>query len=220
MLLGHYAVALAAKRAAPRASVGWLFFAAQFADLLWPLLLFAGIERVEIREGATAFTPLDFVHYPVSHSLLALIGWGVLIGGVYRLLRRQRSEAVIIGLLVPSHWVLDAVVHAPDLPILPGLDLRIGYSLWNSVASTWVVELSLILAGALLYSTFTRATDAVGRWAFIAFVVVLTGTWAATGLGPPPPDVTALAVSALALWLTVPWGAWFDRHRQPVSIEP
>lgn len=216
MFLGHYAVALAAKRAAPRVSMGWLFAGSQFADLLWPLLLLTGLETVEIRPGVTAFTPLDFTSYPISHSLLTLIGWGVLLGALYYVLRRDRVGAVIVGMLVPSHWMLDAVVHRPDLPLLPGVDLRIGMGLWNSIPATWFVEAALFAAGILLYSSFTRARDATGRWAFVAFVVVLAGLYAATALGPPPPDVPTLALSALVLWLTVAWGAWFDRHRSPL----
>lgn len=216
MFLGHYAVALAAKRAAPRVSMGWLFAGAQFADLLWPLLLLTGLETVEITPGITEFTPLDFTSYPISHSLLALIGWGALLGGLYHVLRRDLAGALIVGLLVPSHWILDAVVHRPDLPLLPGVDLRVGMGLWNSVTATLFVEAALFAAGILLYSSFTRARDVTGRWAFVAFVIVLAGLYAATALGPPPPDLVTLAASALALGLTVAWGAWFDRHRSPL----
>src|SRR5262245_25636207 len=80
MFIGHYAVAFGAKRVVPRVSLGTLFLCAQLADLIWPTLVLLGVERVEVRPGATAMTPLDFVSYPYSHSLLALAAWGALIG--------------------------------------------------------------------------------------------------------------------------------------------
>ena len=80
MFLGHYAVAIAAKRAAPRASLGTLIAAAAFLDLVWPVLVLLGLERVVVEPGATAFTPLDFEHYPISHSLVMSVAWGAALG--------------------------------------------------------------------------------------------------------------------------------------------
>ena len=134
MFLGHYAVALAAKRAAPRTSLGTLIFAAQWLDELWPILLLAGVERVRIVPGLMAANPLDFVSYPISHSLLMAIVWGAVIGGIYFAVRRYVSGAWIVALAVVSHWVLDLVVHRPDLPVWPGSATRVGLGLWNSIA--------------------------------------------------------------------------------------
>jgi hypothetical protein len=114
MFIGHFALGFGAKRWAPAVSLGTLFLAAQFVVLLWPTLLLLGIEHVRVVPGITAFTPLDFTHYPVSHSLLAGVGWGIALGGGYALLRRNRRAAVVIGLLVLSHWMLDFVTHRPD----------------------------------------------------------------------------------------------------------
>src|SRR3954447_26978834 len=120
MFLGHFAVALAAKRAAPRTSLGTLVLAAQLLDILWPVLLLAGVERVEIRPGDTAFTPLHFEHYPVSHSLATSIDWAGVFGTAYYAITRYRRGAVVIAALVVSHWALDWITHRPDLPLWPG----------------------------------------------------------------------------------------------------
>ena len=164
MFLGHFGVGFAAKRAAPRLSLGVLFLAAQFIDLLWPTLLLIGVERVSIAPGITAVTPLDFEHYPVSHSLLAVVGWSVLVGGVCFVLRRSWREALLLALLVISHWFLDALVHRPDLPLAPVGDARVGLGLWNSLAATLLVEGSIFLGGVWMYARATRARDAAGRW--------------------------------------------------------
>ncbi len=94
MFLGHYGLAFAAKRAAPRMSLGALAFAAQFLDEVWPILLLLGVEQVRIVPGLMATSPLDFVSYPYSHSLAMAVMWGALIGGVYYLLRRYGRGAI------------------------------------------------------------------------------------------------------------------------------
>ena len=133
MFLGHFGVAFGAKRYAPTAGLGVLFLAAQFVDVLWPTLLLLGVERVAIVPGITTVTPLDFQHYPVSHSLAAVIGWAALLGGAYYAMFRSRRAAWVIAALVVSHWFLDLVVHRPDLPLAPGHEARLGLGLWNSL---------------------------------------------------------------------------------------
>lgn len=215
MFIGHFAVGFAAKRLAPQASLGTLFFAAQFIDLLWPSLLLLGIERVQIAPGNTAFTPLDFEHYPWSHSLLAVLGWSVLIGVACHLARHDRRTSLILGVLVLSHWLLDFLTHRPDLPLWPG-SAAVGLGLWNSVPGTLVLEIGLFALGILIYLRTTRARDGIGRWALVALVVFLGAVYASNLLGPPPPDVTAIAWVGHAQWLLVAWGYWIDRHRATV----
>lgn len=215
MFIGHFAVGFAAKRLAPQASLGTLFFAAQFIDLLWPSLLLLGIERVQIAPGNTAFTPLDFEHYPWSHSLLAVLGWSVLIGVAYHLARHDRRTSLILGVLVLSHWLLDFLTHRPDLPLWPG-SAAVGLGLWNSVPGTLVLEIGLFVLGILIYLRTTQARDGIGRWALVALVVFLGAVYAGKLLGPPPPDVTAIAWVGHAQWLLVAWGYWIDRHRATV----
>ena len=215
MFLAHFALALAAKPAAPRASLGVLVAAAQFPDLLWPFLLLAGVEQVAIAPGDTAFTPLRFVSYPISHSLLTVLMWALLWAVAYYVTRGDRRGACAVLLLVASHWLLDAVAHRPDLPLSPWNDARVGLGLWNSVQLTLALELLMLGAGAVVYLRSTAPADRTGRFAIWALLALLVLIEFGTLLGPPPPSTEAVAWAALALWLVVLWAAWADRHRPP-----
>jgi hypothetical protein len=219
MFIGHYAVGLAAKKAAPAVSLGTLFLAAQWIDLLWPLLLLLGLERVRPDPGNTAFTPLDFYHYPITHSLIMVVIWGLVVGGVYYAVKRRIRGAWMLGALVVSHWGLDFLTHRPDLPLAPGSTRMVGLGLWNSVAASVVVEGTLFLAGIALYLSATQAKDGTGIWAFWSLVGFLGLIWVGNIFSPPPSDWRMIAWAGLGLWLTVPWGYWIDRHREPRSAE-
>jgi len=213
MFLGHYAVAIGAKKVAPKTSLGTLFAAAAFLDLVWPVLVLAGDERVAVAPGATAFTPLDFEHYPISHSLVMSVVWGAVFGTVYFLVRRDRRAAAVLGALVVSHWALDAVVHRPDLPLTLGGDARIGLGLWNSITGTLAVELAMFAAGLWSYVRATRADDGIGGVGLAVFVLFLLVIYAGAAFGPPPPSANAIAWSDMGQWLVVLLAAWIDRHR-------
>lgn len=215
MFLGHYAVAMGAKKAAPLTSLGTCILAAQLLDLLWPVFLLLGWERVRIDPGNTAVTPLDFVAYPISHSLLAVLGWGLALGAGYWLVRRYPRGAIVVAALVVSHWFLDAIVHRPDLPLAPGDGIRVGLGLWNSLPATLVVEVGLFAVGAWLYTRVTEPLDRVGTWSFATLVTVLGLIYVMNLFGGVPPGETEVAVVTLGLWLFVPWGYWIDRHRRP-----
>jgi hypothetical protein len=216
MFLGHFGLGFGSKRAVPAVSLGTLFLAAQFADLLWPNLVLLGVERVEIRPGATVVTPLDFVSYPYSHSLLALSVWGALFGGLYGAVRRSRLRAAIaLALLVVSHWVLDYITHRPDLPLIPGGETRVGLGLWFSLPGTLAAELGLFVIGIVLYARCTTPRDrsgSIGLWSLVVFLLVV---YLVSAFGPPPPSASAVAWSAQAMWLLVVWAFWVDRHRLP-----
>ncbi|MGB6032212.1 MAG: metal-dependent hydrolase, partial [Bacteroidota bacterium] len=162
MFIGHFGVGFAAKKADPKVSLGTLFMASQFIDLLWPVFLLLGLERVEIDPGNTAFTPLDFVHYPFTHSFLGVLFWAVLFGVVYFMIRKSGKSALLLGGLVLSHWFLDLITHRPDLPLLPWSDVKAGFGLWNSVALTLLVESLIFIAGVFLYMRVTRAKNRAG----------------------------------------------------------
>jgi membrane-bound metal-dependent hydrolase YbcI (DUF457 family) len=213
MFLGHFGVGFGAKAAAPKVSLGTLFLAAQFIDLLWPTLLLFGIERVNIRTDGKQYPPLDFVYYPFSHSLLAVIVWAMLFAAVYYFIRRDRASAVVLGLAVISHWVLDLIVHYPDLPLYPGGSSLLGFAIWSSPILEMVLELSIFALGVWLYLRTTKAIDATGRWALWSLLAVLVTIHLANTIGAPPPSVTALAWVGQAQWLLVAWGYWVDRHR-------
>jgi hypothetical protein len=214
MFIGHFGLAFAAKRVAPSVSLGTLFLAAQLADLVWPSLVLLGLEKVEVAPGATAVTPLDFVSYPYSHSLVALALWAALFAGTHWAIQR-RGGAVpwLIAALVLSHWVLDALTHRPDMPLLIGAGPLVGLGLWNSVPGTVVIETALFLAGVWLYLRATRALDRTGVLALGALVAFLLAVSVANLLGPPPPSALAVAWVAQSIWLLVLWGYWIDRHR-------
>jgi membrane-bound metal-dependent hydrolase YbcI (DUF457 family) len=215
MFIGHFGVGFGAKAVAPRVSLGILFLAAQFIDLLWPTLLLLGVERVRIAPGATVVTPLVFEHYPVSHSLLAVVAWAALLALAYLYLRRDRRGALVLGLAVISHWLLDAIVHQPDLPLFPGSAQLVGLDLWSSLPATLAIELPLFSGGAWLYARATQARDRIGRWGLWALVFFLIGIHAGNLFGPPPPDVMAIAWAGQLQWLLVLWAYWVDSHRDP-----
>jgi hypothetical protein len=217
MFIGHFGLGFAAKRVAPRVSLGTAFLAAQFLDLLWPTFLLLGIESVRIAPGATAVTPLIFEHYPISHSLVAAIGWGLGLGAVYALIRNNMRGAILVAALVVSHWLLDLIVHVPDLPLTPGMDTVVGLGLWQSKAATLAVEVPIFAAGVWLYATSTRATDKVGSYGLMGLVGFLALIHAGNLLGPPPPNVTAIAWVGQAQWLLVAWAYWVDEHRSALT---
>lgn len=213
MFLGHFAAGLAAKKLTPYTSLGTLLLSAQLLDLIWPTLLLRGTERVRISPGITAVTPLDFVSYPWSHSLLMAVVWAVLFSGVYVLIRRYPRGAVVALGLVVSHWVLDLVTHRPDLPLMPLAGPVVGLGLWSSLPATVAVEGLMFALGLYLYRINTEPVDKVGSGAFVAFAIALVAIYAASLFGPPPPDERWVAYVGHAQWLLVAWGYWLDRHR-------
>jgi membrane-bound metal-dependent hydrolase YbcI (DUF457 family) len=216
VFIGHFGVALAAKKVAPKPSLGTLVLAALLVDGIWPVFVLLGWEKVEIVPGITTVTPLLFVSYPYTHSIVAGAVWAALLGGGYFLLRRDRGGAAWICALVLSHWVLDFASHRPDMPVL--LDgPKVGLGLWNSLPATLFVEFALFGIGTWLYATSTRARDRIGAVAFYVFVATLAVLYLSSVFGPPPPSVEVLAISGLLSWLFVPWAYWIDRHRAPVA---
>ena len=197
--------------------MGTTFLAAQFIDLLWPFFLLAGIEKVAIEPGNTASTPLNFISYPYSHGLLAVLLWALLFGGLYYAVQKDTRSAALLSLLVLSHWVLDFITHRPDLPLSFSEETKVGLGLWNQKGAAMAVEAVLFIVGCYFYLTATRPrnkTGSVATWSFIIIMVVL---YIMNALGDPPPSVTVLAYVGLAQWLFVAWGYWIDRNRMPVG---
>ncbi|MBU0676452.1 MAG: hypothetical protein KJ950_17590 [Proteobacteria bacterium] len=213
MFIGHFGVGFGAKSVAPKISLGTLFVAAQFIDLLWPTLLLLGVERVRIVPGATVVTPLLFEQYPISHSLLAVAGWALLVGLISLVLWRQPRRAFVLGALVISHWGLDAIVHRPDLPLYPGSEILIGMKAWSSLPLTLAIEVPIFALGVWLYGRVTRPDDAIGKWGFRWLVIFMGIVYGGNLFGPPPPSTTAIAWSGQLQWLLVLWGYWIDSHR-------
>jgi len=220
MFIGHYALGFAAKRATPRTSLGTLFVAPTFADLLWPIFLLLGVEHAHMVPGANPFLTLWLDDYPYSHSLFALIVWGVLLGYLYKAKTGDKRAALVIGLLVVSHWVLDFVTHRPDIQLYPG-GAKLGLGLWNSPAATVIVESVMLIAGVAIYLRATRARDSIGRWGLWGLVVLLAGSYLSTLFMPAPTDMRALAIGGIifeGLFVLIAW--WVDRHRDATSGHP
>jgi hypothetical protein len=213
VFIGHYALGLAAKRMVPRTSLGTLIAAPTLADLLWPAFLLLGWERVTSVGGSNPFLTLRFDSYPISHSLLTLIGWGLLCAALYRIQTGFARGAVVVGLLVVSHWLLDYVVHVPDLPLYPG-GPKVGLGLWHSPPATIVVEAIMSLVGIALYLGTTRARDRVGRYGLAAFLALIGLSYVGALLSPPLTNMHALAIGGLVFgWLFVGIAGWVDGHR-------
>jgi len=218
VFIGHFAVAFASKKVAPKVSLGTLVIAAAFLDVVWPVLVLLGVERFRIVPGFTAINPFDFVYYPWSHSLLMTAVWALLFALVYFAVRGDRAGAVWLGIAVASHWVLDFVSHRPDLPLYPGGGERLGLGLWQSLPATFAVEGLMFAAGIALYMQSTKARDRTGTiawWAFVGLLLVLyvPGPWS-----PPPPGENAVAIMGIvALAIFGPWAYWIDRHRVSAS---
>lgn len=213
MLLGHYGVAFAAKTQSPRTPLWLLVLAATFLDLLWTTFLVLDIEKVEIVDGITKITPFNFIYYPFSHSLLAVVMWAIIFAFVYFAVTRYKQEALVLGALVVSHWFLDFLVHRPDLPLNFNKEYFFGLGLWNFPLITIILEFGLLFAGLIMYLKTTTSTDTVGVYALYALVGFLSVIYLLNIFGPPPPNVKFISYAGHASWLFVLWSAWIDRHR-------
>lgn len=225
MFLGHYGVAFALKRAEPKLSLGTLFVAVQLADLLWGAFILLGWERARIVPGYTAVTPLEFLDYPISHSLVAAIAWAVVAAALYyswptRDTTRHWQAAAIVGLAVFSHYPLDVLVHVPDLPLAGNDSPKLGLGLWNNLTATLIAELLVLGIGVAVYGTLRSHRHPVRLARLLVLVVVLVGAYLASIFGPPPPSMTIVAVSDLVFLLAVAaLAAWADRRSTPQELE-
>jgi hypothetical protein len=209
MFIGHVAVGLAGKRLAPSVSLATWLASVQLVDMLWPLFLLAGLEHVRIAPGITAFTPLDFYDYPITHSLVGSLGWAAIFSLGWLLGRRDLRIAVLLAAGVTSHWVLDVISHRPDMPVLPH-GPYVGLGLWNSVPATLAVEVTMFAAGLALYLRGGgNGAKRVSFWLLMGFVIV---AYFGAAFGPPPPDVRTLALTGLAGWVVLPWVWWAERE--------
>lgn len=173
MFIGHFATGLVTKKYTPSLSLALMFFAVQFLDILWPILVLFGIETVSIEEGITKLNPLDFTYYPYSHSLLMSIVWGVLLGVVYFIITRNRTNSLILGALVPSHWLLDLIVHRPDLPLSPFSSIKVGLGLWNHPMAEILIEFTFFFASVFLYYTVRKPKKRIAFWSLIVTLLIV-----------------------------------------------
>jgi len=219
MFIGHFGAGLAGKKAAPGVSLGTMFLAAQFLDLIWPVFILTGIEKVKIIPGLTAANPLEFTYYPYSHSLLMVIVWAALFGLLYYSLKKNLYNAIVVGGLVVSHWVLDLIVHIPDLPIFPWGNFKVGMGLWNFEIISVILELLIFSGGIYFYLSCTRAKNKKGSFGFQGLIIFLSVVYFMNIFSPPPPSVEAIGYAGFLQWLFIPWAFWIDRNRITISAK-
>lgn len=209
MFIGHYAIGFASRKISTAPSLALMFIAVQLLDLLWPLFVLLGLETFQIEEGITVLTPLNFTHYPYSHSLLMAIFWGVLLGGGYYLKSKNKTGAWILTVLVVSHWVLDLLTHRPDLPLTPFAGAaKVGFGLWDFPIAESILEVGLFAFGAMLYMKTQDGFKKGALWTLILFFLIIH---AMNLMGPPPPSIQAVAWSANLQWLFIIWAWWIEK---------
>ena len=217
MFIGHYAVGFALKRVEPKVRLGTLLFCALLVDVAWGAFVLLGWERVRITPGYLAASPLEFLYYPITHSLVAALIWALAAAFVYYSWpTRDTSQhhtlgAAMVGLAVASHWVLDAVVHTRDLPLAGDDSTKVGLGLWSSVPASIAVELGLLAVGLFVYFHW-RNRGHTGRPVRVAVLVaLLLAAYFGSLFGPAPTSVTPVAVGAIASgFLALGLGNWAD----------
>jgi hypothetical protein len=222
MFIGHFAAGMMAKKAEPRLGLGTLFVACQLPDLIWPVLVLAGVERVSVDPSATAVTPLDFSYYPWSHSLVMTLVYALAFGVGVRMWMGSRRAGVVAGAVVASHWILDWLSHRPDLPLVLG-EPKFGLELWRSLPLTLAVEGGLFAVAVFVYLMARPLHEGERRWPFWSMIAFLLLVYAANVFGPRPPvDLAPAAIAgpAFAIWLIVAWGWWADRDSASRRLDP
>lgn len=216
MYVGHYAASLALKRYEKRASLGVLFLAVQLVDIVFFPLVLLGIERLNIVENFTQSTHFELVYMPYTHSLVGFLVWSGLAYALFRwVFVKSQPVALVVALAVMSHWLLDVVVHTPDMPLWNDASLKLGLGLWNNAVATYLLEAALLLAGLWLYMRATRATTTTGKYGMVIFVVLLLLVNVVNIFGPLQGDSKAVfAVTAVATYLLFAAAAfWLDTKR-------
>ena len=225
MFIGHYSAALALKRVEPNASLGLLFIAVQFVDILFFPLVLLGVERLNIIENFTQSTHFELEFMPYTHSLAASAVWGLAAYLLWRMLPSrpgvsQNRVAIVVAVAVFSHWILDLLVHTADLPLLSDTSPKLGLGLWDDALIAFTLEAALLIAAVLFYLRGTRHTSTTGKYGVAAFAVVLIAANAFSVFGPPPDNVALLAAMSMGSYIAFAAIAlWLDRKRSSVMSE-
>ena len=206
MFTGHYSVSFAARAAEKRIPLWLLFIAVQLIDVLWAIFVLVGIEKVRIVPGITASNALDLYYMPYTHSLLGVLCWSALAYAVCQFLPSLSGKRTgsILAAAVFSHWILDLIVHRPDLALYDSVG-KMGLGLWNYRGAAFVLEMAVLFAGAaMLYRTATHRGRLIGFVIFLAALQVF-GTF----FFPPPPSDHAAAMTALLSYVVLALIAWW-----------
>ena len=215
MFVGHYGVSFAVKSFEKRIPLWLLFVAVQFVDVLWAIFVLTGIEKVRITPGITATNHLDLYYMPYTHSLVAALLWsGVVFIGYKAARRGALYTAFLVAAAVFSHWVLDLIVHRPDLPLYDDT-YKLGFGLWNYPALALALEASLLFGGIFLYLRATEAVSPAGKFGMLVFGIVLLIVQGIVFFGAPPPSPSAAALTALLSYIVLAGVAyWLEKKRQ------
>ncbi len=216
MFVGHYAVSLALKKFEKRASLGVLFLSVQFLDILFFPLVVLGIERFNIVPNFTQSTHFELEYMPYTHSLVASLLWAGLAFALFKwVVVKNNSVALVVALAVFSHWLLDLVVHTPDLPLWSDASLKLGFGLWNNAAATFLLEATLLLAATWLYLRSTSSTSAIGKYGMGIYAAFLILVNIGNIFGPASADsIVVLSIVTVSTYFLFAAGAfWLDRKR-------
>jgi hypothetical protein len=206
MFVGHYAAALAAKAAQPKAPLWTYVLGAQLVDVAWSGLVLAGVEKLSL-DPSLPGSPLVLFHMPYTHSLPAAVAWSAAAGLVASfLLKLPRAAGIAVGLVVLSHWGLDFLVHRPDLLLWFG-GPKVGLGWWNYPAPEQVVEIGLLGLAAAAWG-WRRGLQGHGGWAAPLFVALLLALQLVNILGPAPTAPAKMAVTALIAYAVATLAAW------------
>ena len=219
MFVGHYGPSFAIKAVRHEIPLWLLFVAVQLLDFGWSVLVLLGVEKVRIVPGITASNPLDLYYMPYTHSLVAAIVWAAAAIVLCKPLRgvRDWSVAAWIGVAVFSHWVLDFLVHRPDLALYDDR-AKVGLGLWDHPVIAFSLEALVLFGGMILYLGRTQPLNAIGRVGPPIFGIVMLGIQGYVFFGPPPSSPAAAALTALAFYIVFAAVAhWLDRQRDPVA---
>jgi hypothetical protein len=220
MFVGHYAAALALRPLKKSPSLPVLFAGVQLVDIGFFTLAISGAEQFRITPGITAMNGLDLYFMPYTHSLLGsatfALGFGILLAAFAG--AGARWTAGIIGAVaVMSHWLLDYLVHRPDLGIVGDFD-KVGLGLWNRPNIEMPLEIGLVFIAFGLYLLMTKARGARSSWAAVAVGVVLLGAQAFNWFGPQPtpetPTAEIAAQGLLAFGVFIALAFWLERSRE------
>jgi hypothetical protein len=218
MFAGHYGVSFLVKKAEPRLPLWTLFLATQLIDVLWVVFVLSGIEHYRIVPGITASLPLDLYYMPYTHSLAAVATWSAAVFAACRWVIpisgfRSNRSAFLLALAVFSHWVLDLVVHRPDLPLYDNT-YKVGFGLWNFPLPALVLESAFLFGGIGFYLRSSRATSFAGRYGMIFFGLAILAAHCLLLWGPLPGSPAQGAVELGSLYFILSAGAfWLEKKR-------
>lgn len=215
MFVGHYGASFLVKSFDKRIPLWMLFLATQLVDVFWAIFVLLGIEKVRIVPGITATNPLDLYYMPYTHSLLASFVWfGAGMVGFKSLRSSDWRAGLLVGAAIFSHWVLDLIVHRPDLPLYDDV-LKVGLGLWNYPATAFLLEAGLMFGGIWLYLRATEPVTSAGKYAMMILGFVMLLLQASVFFGAPPPTPEAAAVTALIGYFALAGGAyWLEKKRR------